>query len=109
MDTFGPVQPHTDNGPFQVWVMGPYVQPETITSSVNPKMLVYQISTAYFLGSMKTLSLSLRRERDGNLLPLTSLIYCHGTNFHLIVNLIYAKDYKYINSKFSNLKSKKKF
>ena len=55
MDTFGPVQPHTDNGPFRIWVMGPYVQPETITSSVNPKMLVYQISTAYFLGSMKTL------------------------------------------------------
>ena len=48
-------------------------------------------------------------QRDGNLLALTNLIYCHGTNFHLIVNLIYAKDNKYINSKFSNLKSKKKF
>ena len=59
MDTFGRVQPHTDNGPFQIRLMGPYVQPETISSSVNPKMLVYQISTAYFLGSMKTLSLSL--------------------------------------------------
>ena len=41
------------------------------------------------------------RERDGNSfsmrwkLTCTNLIYCHGTNFLLIVNLIYAKDNKY--------------
>ena len=94
MDTFGPVQPHRDNGPFQIWVMGPYVQPETITSSVNPKMLVYQISTAYFFGFHEN-SLSLSKERERWKLTCTNLIYCHGTNFLLIVNLIYAKDNKY--------------
>ena len=48
MDTFGPVQPHTDNGPFRIWVMGPYVQPETISSGVNPKMRLPNFYSLFF-------------------------------------------------------------